>query len=78
MPVIPFIRSVVIESSLRKADSLSLRRPSLDWHPCGQAQEDLFVMHGKERRIETIGKYPAITLRPPRIKAVTSSTATPA
>jgi hypothetical protein len=71
MPVIPFT-----DLSLSKLAAEKQTRYLCAGLPgfgilVGRRKKTFFVMHGKERRIETLGKYPAITLRAARLKAVT-------
>jgi integrase len=71
MPVIPFT-----DLSLSKLAAEKQTRYLCAGLPgfgilVGKRKKTFFVMHGKERRIETLGKYPAITLRAARLKAVT-------
>ncbi|MCP3475076.1 integrase family protein [Bradyrhizobium sp. CCGUVB1N3] len=71
MPVIPFT-----DLSLSKLSAKKQTRYLCAGLPgfgilVGKRKKTFFVMHGNERRIEMLGKYPAITLKAARLKAVT-------
>jgi hypothetical protein len=71
MPVIPFT-----DLSLSKLAAEKQTRYLCAGLPgfgilVGKRKKTFFVMHGKERRIETLGKYPAISLKAARLKAIT-------